>query len=301
MRSTTVRFVLVAMLCILVVGADTPPDADVTRFELVRTTTGPASYRLVVNHRSGDGSTGLSGLAAAVAFRTDTSGTVTSTRSGFVVTDDSDRRAGVWVDGEERLCGHAEPCPTGRIVLGAQTVIADSDDGGEDVPNRVFVVFEGYDLDLSFGGDGWELHEADFDHRYVEWQQDSPLGVSGGMDGVEVFTGTSLDGGALGSIAVAMPPCSPSHASVTLGVAKGVGTLTLLGGPNEPSLTCPGTGFLSLTDHAPAATTWTADGVVVGEYTFEDVRLFVFDLPVCHALLPGVAGRAPDTDLDCAA
>jgi hypothetical protein len=305
MKPSMTILLTIAMAAMLLPGAGHaqedagPTRADTARqFELVRTTPGPSSYTLAVDHRTPDGTMGLDGLLASVLLRTGEDGRIEQAVDGIVVTDDSKRTAGVWVAGQEiGPCAQTGQCHTGRVVLGSRTHFSYSDQGHADAFNRLLIVFEGYELDMSFEGDGWDLHETSLDYRYVEWDDTSTLGVAAGLDGADVFLSAHAVGGQRGSVAIAVPPCSPSHSGVTLGLAKGVGTLALLGGDDGPSLTCPGFGLQALTDFTNEPTTWAAEGPMVGEHTFSSVRLFVLDLPECHSLLPGhPAGATPDGD-----
>lgn len=292
------RAMLLAILCsgaLLLAAApdETGLGATRTSFEIVRATDGPAEFSFSAQLRPISEEVTFAG---ALAMTTDQSGLVRHVVGLGGTTFGQHSQPTVFANGETITpCTIAGYCEDIYVHLGAATVIVMSDNGGPDVLNRFYVVTEGTDPEVDFSGDGWVLHEAPLAFRHVGMHEAEGAGtLLVTTHGLELFLGASTEGGEFGSIAQAIPPCSQS---TTNAVARGAGTLTLTGGVNGAEGHCPQIGFRPLiSDHAVNATTWRAEGPVMGNNSMTHTRLFVVDLPPCNQLIPGVSGVAKEVD-----
>lgn len=249
------------------------PSPDSETFVLVRTTDGPASYRLVIDAALSDEEP--VGFYAAVAARVEGDRVVRAAAAGT--------GAFYWDYGAKanaagqrmELCEPVGGCIVNRTL--AWNVLLDSaDDGGNAANNRLYVALEG-PVRISFESEGWELRELDLQYRYVESSQAESSGVFTNRSSLHLFEGATLPGGGEGSVAVGAPPCSIERTDL---VPRGVGRAILTGGQSETSLTCPqNIGRPFMTALAGEATTWRMTGPVLGDSSFVNVPLFVLDLP----------------------
>jgi hypothetical protein len=178
----------------------------------------------------------------------------------------------IWVDGKSRSpCISLFDCPHGLVALGVG--INDSD---ETLYNRIYVPVRGQVSDLNFKATGWRLQRTKYAYRTVEGISSSAAEATYDPNGVEVFQSATTTGGPHGSIAVGDPPCSTATVN---GVARGAGTVTLIGGPHPSSVTCP-KDTAELVDYTTRKTRWTLSGTVVGDTTQRQTRLLVLDLPL---------------------
>jgi hypothetical protein len=268
-------------------GGDTGPE-PLHQFELVRTTTGPSSIEFAAHLSPPDG-WDMDAFAGMVAVRTDEDGAVLAVEPGYASTIGHNNEPEVYHDGEEVA---SAPCETPPCVVtnsgGATVFILMEDDGGPGAMNRYYVVFEGADVNVAhFKVDGWELHETTgLTYRYVDWRRSQGAGAAAFGHGVTFFNAAEADGGAQGSVAMAIPPCSNN----AVPGGAGAGLVTLRGGQHESTAQCPS--LLPVTaGHAQGAVRWRAEGTAVGDNTLNEVPLFVLDLPPCERRVAGVAGE----------
>lgn len=143
---------------------------------------------------------------------------------------------------------------------------------------------------------GWQLVEQPFNYRTVQASEAQSVGVSHPDAGAEVFLSASAAGYPQGSVAMGELPCSPG----SVGVPAGLGTGTLRGGIEEPTLTCAVDYEGPVAAVADDETTWSldADGAAVGRNGTFETRLFVASVPptpsceesayvLCSVQLPG--------------
>jgi hypothetical protein len=183
-------------------------------------------------------------------------------------------------DGEtQRICPTETSCVLFQ-TLAYSDVIYLEDKGGPEALNRFWIVTEGA-FRIRLKGHGWTLARRPLSYRYQLARDSAAMQVDTGVSSVEISGDARLAGGRRGSLAVLMPPCSTS--STVPGAAaplpRGVGSMSLLGGVGTPSVTCPSdVGTVYPTSHATGRTTWTSRGRIVGDHTFQSVRMFVVDL-----------------------
>ena len=276
-RTTTRRMAaaVVAVAAVVAGGAETAQAADTLkreRYMLVRTTDGPASFQISAGGSPGDGVDAFAGVIGARVEDGEAKAVFPGTHATYGRTDSTT----VYGLGDEptTACELGGPC-TVLTTLGGGVQTYLSDDGGKDVPNRVYVVIEAAYIDFAVEAKGWELRPADFDYRYVDNLESDAIGASQNSRGVEVFFESTAPGGANGSVAQANPPCTRS---VVNQVSRGVGRMTLDGGPSSPTFTCPLDTDL-IGDFARGATTWRAHGYIAGQNDLANTHLFVVDLP----------------------
>lgn len=279
-------------------GARAGQAAPSHHFELVRTTNGPSSFRITLDVFAAQGASGVEAFAGAFAIRTDKQGSIQSVNGLGGSPVGEENSPGIVINGSETsTCTAANAC-VGSTVLGYQKFIMHEDDGGPEAYNRLFIVIDGdVRVEVTFESEGWVLAETDLEYRYADFRSSEGVGVVTPVRSADLFVSAELDGGELGSIAQAIPPCS---SSVTGLVSRGIGELRLNGGEEPSSLRCPsvlGDQPELLDDIARGATTWSAEGMVVGDNSLQQGRLFVIDLPPCRFLIPGIPGE--DLDNDC--
>lgn len=279
-------------------GARASQSAPSHHFELVRTTDGPSSFRITLDVTGANGASGVEAFAGAFAIRTNEQGSIQRVNGLGGSSVGRENSPGIWINGSETsTCTEANVC-VGSTVLGYQKFIMLEDDGGPDAYNRLFIVVDGdVHVDVTFESEGWVLAETELEYRYADFRSSEGVGVVTPVRSADLFLSAELDGGKLGSIAQAIPPCS---STITGLVSRGIGELRLSGGEEPSSLRCPsvlGDQPELLDDVARGATTWSAEGMVVGDNTLQEGRLFVIDLPPCRFLIPGILGE--DVDNDC--
>jgi hypothetical protein len=263
--------VLAGVLSAPAAAAPAPPNARTLILE--RTTSGPASFSLIVDAQLSDDA--REGFIGTVSARVEAGRVVDAVSLGA--------HAFYWDYGVRADTGEqvVEVCqPTGGCIvnrtLAYQGWTQSSDDGGDDVHNRLYVVIEGPGT-IRFTGDGWTLHHRPMTYRWVGSADAEGSGVLTGSTGVHRFESASLRGGPRGSIATGAPPCSRSGSGL---VARGAGTATLTGGAEPQSVTCPTSAARPyLTALAAGGTDWSLTGPVIGDNTQANVPLFVLDLP----------------------
>lgn len=265
---------LVASVCLIAPpGAASTPERQT--LVLVRTTSGPASYSLLI-----EGSTSPAqpdGMQVQIAARLDSRGRVQQAASLGAQTFHYDRQPAAQASGTRvEVCEPVGGCIVHR-TLGYTSGTQSKDNGGVDVFNRLFVIIEGR-ADISFKGQGWRLERRPLAYRYAVDQDADAAGVFTGGGAYQVFHRARLPGGKRGSIAAAQPPCSTS-AAAGAAVPRGVGTMRLDGGKQSGELTCPlNLGTAAVTRWSDTGTTWTASGPVVGDSKQSNVPLTVLDL-----------------------
>lgn len=254
------------------------PTAQKQTLMLVRTTSGPASFTLIVEAALSDQN--RRAFNGVVSARVESGRVVrASSLGGQAFYWDYGVRAKTPTQTVE-VCQPLGGCIVNR-TLAYNSITSSRDRGGPDLDNRLYVVIEG-PADVKFKASGWELRRVPLTYRYVEAADAQATGVFTGSDIVEVFDAASLTGGATGSIATGTPPCSSATTGpVGVGVVpRGVGTATLTGGPTPLSVTCPeNVGRPHLTGVASGRTRWDFRGPVVGDAAGVNVPLFVLDVP----------------------
>lgn len=195
------------------------------------------------------------------------------------------------VNGEQVGCETAtqEPGCGQLFTLGAGTQLVVASDDGLDDPGaatHVYVVAQGSTPPrLSLEGTGWVIREdaprLDF-AVIADEDAASGAGVHSDLLGAEAFlsSGTLL-GGAHGSVAHGQLPYSRSMVTVA---GVGAGSATLLGGSNQPEVTCPL--HANAFDATGDSTRWSFEGLAAGRTTLSHVRLLVIDLPPIPDELP---------------
>lgn len=285
---------------VLLATLNTPPAMGASEpearyhFEVVRTTTSASSFELTVDMSPPSGSD-LDAYTAAVGFRTGETGAVESVVGLGATALGATNEPGVFYDGTAvTTCTAAGVC-NAQPTFAAVTLVGHKDNGEADALNRYYVVVEGKVAlsDIRFEAKGWVLAETSLETRYSDLRDAEGAAVTATPSvSANAFLSTQLAGGASGSLAMAAPPCSQATSGV---VARGAGRMTLSGGTEDQVQMCPfvgGNGVLA--DHAPAATTWEASGLVAGDSTLHEGRLFVVDLPGCERLIPGVVGASDE-------
>jgi hypothetical protein len=152
---------------------------------------------------------------------------------------------------------------------------------GADVANRWIFVMSGAEITERFHATGWRLRQVSLNFRYLDGAKTDQVGANLAGKSVGVATEASLLGGRYGSLAEAVPPCSNSE---TAPLMEGVGRLTLDGGTQKQTITCPGLPQGAIGSWSQAPTTWTAHGLAAGGSTLYNTRLLVIDLPESRRL-----------------
>lgn len=239
-------------------------------YVLQRTTRAASSYDLTVTADPGSDGAFLGSVHAAV--------------SGGRIT-------GVWPGVSTSLGRPDEPlvyspaasassCDAGQCDLyethGGQGISFRDSDGTNPI-NRSFIAVAGIAPRINFESDGWRLVRTSWSFSFVDGTESEAAGARvGDTHGAELFLDATLDGGRYGSIAQATPPCS----SVTTNAAShGVGRVTLDGGTESLSTTCPTDNPSRLASWSPAATTWNLHGTAAGATDLAETRLFVLNFP----------------------
>lgn len=240
---------------------------------LRRTTSGPSSFTLDVTVRS-DPRGGFVGGVGARFVRGKPVNAVPLAAGSSRRWDYSTLQAG---DARWSTCD-AGVCDDERDLSVHGLGSTYRDDGvDEESATHFFVVAYGADVEYEFAGRGWAVvaDRARIAYRFVDGAERSVASSHAGMRGVEVSGEYTAPGGQHGSLALAIPPCSMTKTGV---VSRGVGTVTLDGGTQPRTFTCP-VDRAFLADHATRATSWRLHGRVVGETTLQETRLFVVDVP----------------------
>lgn len=261
--------------------------AGVYEYEAVRTTAGPTSLEIQVAVPEGFNFQPAF-VAAIGAVVTD--GRVTGVVPGFSELyngrpDPLVSASGVTVSGCDVGVCHSDGTAVSVDIFTSQ------DSGGPGAMNRLYLVVEGPHPKVTLQSDGWTLQPTTFAYRYIDGSSSADVSVFAEQYGVEAFRSATLSGGVYGSMAQAAPPCS-SGAPVVGGATTaqvGVGQVTLSGGKSSPSSSCPSQTSTYIADWAAGATQWTLSGLVVGDATLQEVRLFVVDLAAPEAQ----SGSAP--------
>lgn len=240
----------------------------VAGFELVRTSSGPTSFDFFVSATTPADGSFIGEIDATVHHARVSS----VTPGGF--TSQGRPADGATVVGQPvSTCG-ALGCGGALQGIVFEDISYSSATSRGDV-NLIFVVAEGGKVSYRFHSQGWRLHRTTLRHHIVELASAGPVSARMSGYGAAVFTGATASGGAHGSVAEAVPPCSTS----TIGaVSRGVGTIALNGGTSSPSSLCP-VDTMPLAAFSPGATTWSATGDVVGDSTLVECPLFTIDLP----------------------
>jgi hypothetical protein len=275
------RSQLVVAFLVVGLAAPTAAIADVqaspSTFELVRTTTGPATLQLEFQASISDKyPTAFEGSFAGRLPPKGPPQDVVSLGARLIGTNDEPVYSS---NGRTtRICPQPTSCALTRSFAYGDVIYLD-DQGGADALNRFWIVTRG-DFTIRLKGHGWKLVPTGLNYRYITSTQASRFGVYAGTDSAEISRDVSLSGGRRGSLAVLMPPCSTSSdVPAAEPVPRGVGSMTLGGGPHPSTLSCPASvGKAFPTDVARAATTWTVTGTVLGDSSFQAIRLLVVDL-----------------------
>lgn len=262
----------VLVSAVVAVGAAVPAEAAGQQIGLIayRTTTGAASLELQV-----DAPPGKQPSVIAMALATVDRGRIERLDLAGVLLSGEADQAQVRANG-----GHTVLCERGVCALDTSTQTAGSavsivNDAGDDRYNVFVVVARGRSVSYRATTKGWAVKRVSLPYRVVEGRQVADAGAYALGSGVERFKEASAPGGATGSIAISEPPCSEAASGV---VSRGAGTLTLDGGVERDTFTCP-TERGALSAWATRRTTWRVHGDVNGDTTMAGARLFVLDLP----------------------
>lgn len=274
LRGALVALVLFGIAWAVPSGAVVRP--TVQTLELVRTTTGPASFRLTV--QGSPDSAHPHGFDGTFSARLD-HGRLTRVESLGATTFDYDSAPEIRGAGQRiQVCQPLGGCIINR-TLAYGIGVSSSDKGGADLDNRLYIVEEGPAV-IAFKGNGWVMRRVAMNYRYITANAADADGAFTGATSAEMFRAAATTGGRSGSIATGTPPCSIAAADAGASPPRGVGTATLTGGISTTSLTCPNNvGQPFLTGLAHRATTWRLNGPVIGDNTGMNVPLFVLDLP----------------------
>ncbi|MDQ1694872.1 MAG: hypothetical protein QOJ03_225 [Frankiaceae bacterium] len=263
------------MLSAAVVPASADSHVKTVTFMLVRTTSGASQFDLSLSaHDSSKG-----------AFVGDIDAVI---RHGRVVETVAGSMGGLQseADGVEVGPLHVRTCALtrcgGDLEGQVGTAIGYSSDNSEGDVNAIFVVLHGSGIVYHFRGVGWRVLPMRLDYRTVDTRAASPVRVSSGVYSAAAIDGASAPGGAVGSVALAAPPCSIATVGV---VSRGVGQIRLTGGATSPTFTCP-TDRVPIGSYTNRKATWSVDGWAAGDSTLSDTTLFVIDRP---ARLPHAA------------
>ena len=263
--------IVAALLATAVPGAAIaePPLTTLT-FVLRRTSPGPTSFQLSASVWN-DGRGSFIGHIGAAAKN----GRVTAAEALM------SGSAGRWKNSTLTAGGkHWSSCDIGvchdSSIDGYHGLGTTFDDKqGDDPTTHIFVVIVGLRPSYEFTGHGWKLVKLPLSFRYLDGEETSPAFVKAHVAGAELYLDGSLEGGRHGSLAMGVPPCSTAVLGL---VPRGVGTVTLDGGVDSESVTCPIDRLLPAS-YATRGTTWRFHGTVAGDTLSRDTRLFVVDLP----------------------
>lgn len=262
--------VAMAILTALAPPAGAAPPLVTKTFVLHRTTNGPTSFQLNVSLANDTRGSFIGAIGARVVRGRVVSAT-TSWAGSARRWQDSTVNAG----GAKFSTCQVGVCHDDRIDGWHGLTSNYSDDGGDDAFTHVFVTLVGKTVTWRLTAKGWALHPMPLSFRYLDGGETSPAYAHAETKGVEVYQDGSLPGGRRGSLAVGIPPCSMATTGL---VARGAGSVTLDGGVEPESFTCP-TSRVFPASFALGPTTWRLHGFVAGESTGVDTRLFVVDLP----------------------
>jgi hypothetical protein len=263
---------IVAIIALIVSALAIPASADsqveTLTFMLVRTTSGPSHFDLLLSASS----------PSSGGYIGDIDGVV---RHGRVVRVDSGsmndlrfEEDGVDVATQHvRTCGlaHCRTAPDGALL----TEIGYAAKHSRGDVNALFFVLHGVRLDYHLDAVGWRIVPMRLNYRLVNTWDASPARVSSGVYSAAVVDGATAPGGRSGSLAVATPPCSISASGI---VSRGAGQIQLTGGVTAPTFTCP-TDRIPIGSYTNRKTTWSVDGWAAGDSTQSDTTLFVIDRP----------------------
>jgi hypothetical protein len=162
----------------------------------------------------------------------------------------------------------------GGIAVG-DVSYSDTSLDGQTANHWLFVITP--NVKVKFAAKGWKLRRLATTARAVRDTEADDYEINLVAHSVSVFSTAAAKGGARGSIAEAVPPCSNADIAPT---REGVGTFTLDGGITAQSETCPGVAFgQAIGSWSSKPTTWRASGHVVGISTLYNARLLVVDQP----------------------
>lgn len=273
-------------VCLALVGLMSPSRIDaravapaMSRFMLVRTTSGPSWYELSL------GASALQDRPAFIGFVSTLASGVRIAKVGHASTnslyteDPVDAGAAGYKTSlcdrsnhQFQLCwAQGGPGSVSGLMFLLATYNSGASSKGDD--NLVFIVTQGVTVGETFRSKGWKLVRLPIAYRTNDVTSASLLRANVDLVGADVFTSTRAWGGRYGSIAVATPPCS------YVGVGVGVGSFSLAGGANPVSAICPLIEADSIAMSAPRSTTWNFSGLVAGVNLLSKNRLFVLDLP----------------------
>jgi hypothetical protein len=234
-------------------------------------TAGPADFRFDISAEAD----GVPGFLTDIWMSYDHAGRVSAVKPGEVQAFNDTREPAVYASGRSLSSCAVGICETGSTPMGSLAIVS-RDEGSTSTP-AVLVIARGSRVTWQFRGHGYRLLRARARFRYVAAGNTSAVGVNYLGNGAEFYaTSTSLRGGPRGSIAVGVAPCSTSGSGV---VSRGVGRLSLSGGPATRTTTCPRERGV-LADTTARRTTWDLQGFGAGDTSMRGVRLLVIDLPL---------------------
>lgn len=251
-----------------------------SRFAIVRTTSGPSWYEISIGASALQDQPGFVGFVSARSSGNRIQQVSPGTTASLYTTDPYEIGAAGQRTSLCKRSNHVLQLCWGREggpapVAGLAFIIADYQSGassrGDD--NIVFVVAKGVSAGYTFRGRGWKIVQLPLSFRTVDAATSSALWANAFILKADLHMKAKAWGGRFGSIAVANPPCS------YVGIGTGVGTMSLAGGVEELAGTCPLIDAPSLTGRATRSTTWMFAGFVVGSSSAGMTRLFVVDLP----------------------
>jgi hypothetical protein len=239
-------------------------------YVIERTTPGPSSYKVMATAQPGEGGAFVGSVFAAVAR-----GRITGVRPGSSTSMDRTNEPHVYSP-----AATVSSCDVGQCDLynstGGQGISYEDTDGSDPL-NRAFIAVAGIAPRVEFEGDGWRLRRTSWTFAFVDGTESDGVGVRGGdTHGAELFLEAALGGGRYGSIALATPPCSTT---TTNAASRGIGRVTLDGGVEPQTVTCPTDNPSRLASWAPGAATWSLSGPAAGTTELSETRLFVLDFP----------------------
>jgi hypothetical protein len=239
-------------------------------YVLERTTQGPSSYEVMATADPGEDGAFVGSIHAAVA-----GGKITSVWPGTSTSMDRTNEPLVYSP-----AGSVSSCDVGQCDLyessGGQGISFQDSDGSNPL-NRSFIAVAGVAPRIDFEAEGWRLRRTSWTFSFVDGTESDGVGARGGdTHGAELFLGAAAEGGKYGSIALATPPCSTT---TTNAVSRGAGQVTLDGGVESQTVTCPTDNPSRLASWAPAAATWSLHGPAAGTTELSETRLFVLDFP----------------------
>lgn len=244
---------------------------------LERLSSGPTSYDLDVTVRPAER---RAGGFATVDARVERD-RIVEVFPGDAVIFDPENEPYVYLNGDE-----TSTCDFGLCDFYCCAAFGASDEyddkTGDGRSNRLFVALWAPDFSYVLQAEGWTLRTARWPFRFVWGARTKAIGVgSGSVRGAEVFMEATAPGGRHGSLAVAGAPCSAADVGFP---PRGVGRATLEGGVEDEEVFCPtdgdpAAGQFFVSSWAPEATGWRFHGLVAGDTTLAQARLFVLDLP----------------------